>query len=325
MIMEDLFGHRKLIYTIYQEKSFSKAAQKLFIAQPSLSLTVKKLEHQIGMPLFDRTTKPITLTEAGREYIAAVEAIGQVEDSFGSYLRAVNNLDTGSLGIGSNQLLSSLVLPRYISSFSQRYPGIKLRLLDANSTTLENEITAGHLDIVIDNHVLPPERFDKKHLATERLLLAVPAHFPENRPLQAYQLSYEQILAGVHTASLLPVPLEQFSLIPFILMNRDNDARKHTNAIFQATGFTPRVLFEMDRLATLYSYIEMGSAASVVSDTLIKNIRGIDHSRILFYPLPTVHAQRELFVSFKRNKYRSKAMDKFIDSLGDLSQQACQP
>ncbi len=315
--MDDLFSHRQLIYAIYQERSFSKAAQRLFIAQPSLSLTVKKLEQKIGMPLFDRTTKPITLTEAGQHYISAVESIQQAEDSFDSYLRAVNGLEAGSLGIGSNQLLSSLVLPRFISSFTQKYPGIHLSLLDANSTTLENEITAGHLDMVIDNHILPEDTFERRLLTTERLLLAVPSAFAANNGLHMHSLSYEQVLAG----SLYPdpVPLEQFSPIPFILMNRDNDTRRHTDAIFQQTGFRPRVLFEMDRLATLYTYIEMGTAASVVSDTLIRSIRGINHSRIVFYPLPTEHATRQVYVSWKRNKHISKAMTVFMDSLGNLT------
>lgn len=315
--MEDLFAYRELIYAIYEEKSFSKAAQRLFIAQPSLSLTVKKLEQKLGMPLFDRTTKPITLTEAGQQYIAAVRSIRQVEDAFDSYLRAVNGLEAGSLGIGSNQLLSSLVLPRYISAFTQKYPGIHLTLLDANSTTLENEITAGHLDLIIDNHILDDSVFARRLLATEQLFLAVPLSFVENSGLAQHQLTYEQILCGATLPD--PAPLQQFGSVPFILMNRDNDTRKHTDAIFHETGFSPRILFEMDRLATLYSYIEMGTAASVVSDTLIRNIRGIDHSRILFYPLPTSHARRDIYISWKRNKFCTKAMSVFMDSLEGLT------
>ena len=316
--MEDLFAYRELVYAIYEEQSFSKAAQKLFIAQPSLSLTVKKLEQKIGIPLFDRTTKPITLTEAGKQYIAAVENIRQAEDAFTNYLQAVNNLEAGSLGIGSNQLLSSLVLPRYISAFSQKYPKIALTLLDANSTTLENAITAGHLDLVIDNHILPEDIFDRKLLASEQLLLAVPASLPQNDGLQAYQISYEQILSANPTDTEC-VPLHKLEDVPFIFMNRDNDARKHTDAIFQKTGFVPKVLFEMDRLSTLYTYIEMGTAASVVSDTLIRNIRGIDHKSIVFYRLPTEYAKREIFVSWKKNKFRSRAMEVFMDSLGHLT------
>lgn len=314
--MEDLFSRKELIYTVYQEKSFSKAAQKLFIAQPSLSLMVKRLEDRIGLPLFDRTTKPIGLTEAGKEYIAAVEAIRQIEGAFENYLDSLNQLQAGSLGIGSNQLLSSLVLPRYISRFTQKHPNIRLSLVDANSTTLQNMISAGQLDIVIDNHILPEELFERRRLATERLLLAVPADFTENRGMEPCCLRYEDILRNRHTQESLPeLPLSQFSGVPFLLMNRDNDTRKQTDAIFQSKGFSPRVLFEMDRLATLYSYIEAGTAASVVSDTLVRNIRGVDHDRICFYPLSGPNAQRDIFVSYKRNKYYSRAMSAFIEEL----------
>ena len=318
--MGSLFSRKELIYTIYKEKSFSKAAQKLFVAQPSLSAMVKKIEEEIGFPLFDRTSKPIRLTEAGQEYIAAVEQIRQIEGNFEQYLMAMNNLEAGSLGIGSNQLLSSLVLPRYISSFIQKYPNIKLSLMDANSTALENQIMSGNLDIVIDNHKLPEDQFEHHQLAKEQLFLAVPAKFEENKEAEAYQLTYQDIVNEEKKCNTLPpVPLEIFKSVPFILMNRDNDARRHTDAIFHKVGFRPKVLLEMDRLTILYSYIEMGTAASVVSDTLIRNIRSVKNPSIFFYPLPTDYAKRTIYASYKRNKFYSKAMATFIESLDNLN------
>ncbi len=315
--MEDIFAKKELVYTVYQERSFSKAAQKLFIAQPSLSLIVKKLEERIGCPLFDRTTKPIGLTEAGREYITAVEAIRQTETGFLNYLDSVNALQAGTLAIGSNQLLSSLVLPGYITKFAREYPGIKLSLVDANSTTLQNLITSGQLDIVIDNRILPQELFEKRLLTTEHLVLAVPAAFPENQAVSRYAMTREEILAGRHIQGC-SVPLSAFSGVPFILMNRDNDTRKQTDAIFHTSGFHPQVLFEMDRLTTLYAYIQTGAAASIVSDTLIRGI-GEDGRDIRFYPLSGPHTQRDIYVSYKRNRYYSRAMSAFIDTLGDLN------
>ena len=162
--MEDIFAKKDLNYTIYEELSFSKAAQKLFIAQPSLSLTVKKLEQQLGVPLFDRTTKPISMTEAGMEYIHAVEQLRSTEESFKNYIRKVNMMEAGSLDIGSNQLLSSLILPKYVDRFIKQYPNIQLTVSDANSTTLEKELSVGNLDLVIDNHILDPELFEQQQL-----------------------------------------------------------------------------------------------------------------------------------------------------------------
>ena len=317
--MEDIFAKKDLIYCIYQEKSFSKAAQKLFISQPSLSLMVKKLEDRIGSPLFDRSSKPIQVTEVGMRYIAAVEQLSSIEQDFEDYLRALNDLEAGSLGIGSNQLLSTLVLPRYIGKFTKEHPNIQLQLLDANSKTLENQITAGQLDILIDNYPLPQEQFASRYLATEHLLLAVPAAFPQNSAAQKWCLRYEDVLEGRHAEAKKAVPPALFYDVPFIMMNRDNDIRRQSDAIFEEVDFEPKILFEMDRLTTLYSYVENGIGASVVSDTLIRNIRGMDQSNICFYPLPTGHASRNIYVSYKRNKYYSRAMASFIDALGDLN------
>lgn len=315
--MDNLFNHKDIIYTIYQEESFSKAAQKLFIAQPSLSLIVKKLEQKIGIPLFDRTTKPIRLTEAGKEYIAAIEQINHAETAFFNYIQAENDLQSGSLGVGSNQLLSSLVLPRYISAFAQAYPKIKLTVTDANSTTLENAITAGQLDLIIGNHALPLDLFEQKLIATERLLLAVPASFPENEKAASYALTYQDVLNNKHHTAE-SVPLALFSQSPYVLMNRDNDTRKTSNTLFAKAGFAPQVILELDRLLTLYSYVTLGLAASIVSDTLVKNIQGANQDTICFYALTPQYTKRNIYVSYKKNRYYSKAMAKFIETLGDL-------
>ena len=316
--MENLFHKKALIYTIAKEQSFSKAAQKLFIAQPSLSLMVKNLEEELGTPLFDRSCKPIRLTEAGQAYVHAAEQMIEIERTYKEYILALHNLETGSLRIGSNQLLSSLVLPKHISAFMQAYPNIHLSLMDANSTSLANEITNGSLDLVIDNSELPAELFEQKYLSSEYLLLAVPAAFPENEVCKHFGLSYEDILQNRHTVNPPPVPLAHFSNTPFILMNRNTDTRKQTNAIFQEANFTPKVLLEMDRLTNLYSYVEHGTAASLVSDTLVRNIRGVDHRNIVFYPLPTHYNRRNIYAYYKKNKYCTKAMSALIESLGSL-------
>jgi len=317
--MESIFHRKELINAIAKEQSFSKAAQKLFIAQPSLSLMVKNLEEELGVPLFDRSCKPIQLTEAGQEYIRSAEQIMEIERTYKEYILALNNLETGSLRVGSNQLLSSLVLPKYISHFIRTYPKIQLSLMDANSTSLENAISTGTLDIIIDNAVLPPDIFEQKYLTTEHLLLAVPASFPENKENLAYSLTYQDILHNRHTNLSNPVPLESFSGTPFILMNRDNDIRKQTNAIFQEMHFSPKVLFEMDRLTSLYSYVEQGTAATLVSDTLVRNIKGTQQDNIVFYMLPTRYHKRNIYASYKRNKYCTKAMSTLITNLGNLT------
>lgn len=316
--MGNYFSRKELVYTVYQEGSISKAAQKLFISQPSLSVMIQKIEEDVGVPLFDRTSKPIRLTEAGQEYIKATEEMLHIEKSFRNYLEACQNLQTGSLTIGSNQLLSSLVLPRYIGQFLQKYPNIHLNLVDDNSASLENLAMAGYLDLVLDNHLLDRTLFEQHILRKEWLLLAVPKSFSCNAGLEKYQLSYEDVVAGKHLTEGEFAPLSAFGEIPYVAMTRQNETRRRSDEIFHDAGMKPHNILEIDRLVTLYSFVEQGSAASIVSDTLVQYLQN-HNDNVVFYRLNSPHACRELYISYKKNRYYSRAMEAFVSLIGDIS------
>ncbi|MBQ9973646.1 MAG: LysR family transcriptional regulator [Oscillospiraceae bacterium] len=317
--MNGCFNRKDLIYTVYQEGSISRAAQKLFISQPSLSIMIRKIEDEVGVPLFDRTTKPIQLTQAGEEYIKATQSILSIEKEFEHFVSAYGQLMTGSLTIGANQLLSSLVLPAYISEFIRRYPNIRLHLVDDNSTVLENRIAAGQLDLVIDNLAMDDTVFEQKLLREEHLMLAVPQCFVHDPKLLACGLTQEEIISGVHLERRPAVlPLQALEGVPFISMTKDNDTRGRADDILRELGLAPKTILEIDRLVTLYNFVEMGTAASIVSDTLVQNIRHRS-GKVLFYMLPSAKARRKIYVSYKRNRYYSKAMQAFMDILFDRS------
>lgn len=313
--MENLFAKKELICTVYRERSFSRAAQKLFISQPALSSMVRQVEEAVGMPLIDRSCKPIRMTEVGMAYVRAAEEIRRTEENFSNYLSAVGDLQTGTLRIGSNQLFSSLVLPKYVSEYVSRYPKIQLDLVDANSAELEAKLIDGQLDLTIDNKELDPIQFERRNFCTENLLLAVPSNFTISPDVLPYQLSLQDVLDRRHCGeSVDPAPLHFFADVPFILMTRDNDTRIRSDAIFHQDGFHPRLLLEIDRLVTLYNFISQGTAAAVVSDTLIQNLSHPLDS-IHFYKLRGPHAARGVYIHCKRNRYHSKAMELFEDLL----------
>ena len=135
-IMNDLFQGMEYVYTVYKEKSFSKAAKSLFISQPSLSATIKRVENRIGYPIFDRSTKPLTLTECGQKYIQAIEHILAIEGSFHDYVNDWGELKTGNLVLGGSSLYSSLVLPSMMRKFSKKYPAVKVVLVEESTSKL---------------------------------------------------------------------------------------------------------------------------------------------------------------------------------------------
>ena len=88
------------VYTIWQQGSFSKAAEKLYLTQPTLSMAIRKLEKELGVPLFDRKHHPLKLTEAGEIYLDTARKIRQLEREQTQKLQDIQNLVTGTIRLG---------------------------------------------------------------------------------------------------------------------------------------------------------------------------------------------------------------------------------
>ena len=155
-----MFQGMKYVYEVYKEKSFSKASASLFISQPSLSANVKRIENRIGSPIFDRSTKPLQLTEVGEHYIQAIEKIMDIENNLENFIRDLGDLKTGTLNIGGSNFFSSWVLPSLIADFSQKFPNIQISLVEESSANLSLLLQAGKLDLMIDNCILDEQIFD---------------------------------------------------------------------------------------------------------------------------------------------------------------------
>ena len=112
------------IYAVYKEKCFSLAAKKFFVSQPALSAMVKKVELQLGVAIFDRSTSPITLTEAGKIYIKSIEEMRSLKKRLQEELNDMGELKTGKLVLSGEKFVSSFIMPKIIMEFSAKYPGI---------------------------------------------------------------------------------------------------------------------------------------------------------------------------------------------------------
>ena len=131
---ENMFANMRYVYEVYKEGSFSKAAERLYISQPALSATVKKIEKKIGMQLFDRSTVPIQLTECGKKYIRTAEKMMDLEEEFACYVGNLNELRTGRLSIGGTYLFIAFVLPDIVKRFREKYPNIKISLVEGHTS-----------------------------------------------------------------------------------------------------------------------------------------------------------------------------------------------
>ena len=309
--MEEIFQGMEYIYEVYKEKSFSKAARKLFISQPSLSANVKRIEQKIGYPVFDRSTNPIQLTECGARYIGAVEEIIAVQNSFANYISDYGELRTGHLRLGGSNLFSSYVLPKLIGNFTERFPKVTIELVEETTANLEKFLGAGLLDIVVDNSRFNEAIFGMQLYRTEHLLLAVPRHLKENEGLASYQLIPNGSGKGTKfQKGTKAVPLELFKEAPFLLLKQENDTRQRAIQICKEHGFSPKVVLELDQQVTSYNITCSGMGISFVSDTLIRRVP--PHPDVIYYKLDGDEVERDICFYWKQGKYMSRAMTEFL-------------
>ena len=307
-----MFSKYAYVYEVYKQQSFTRAAQKLFISQPSLSAAIKKIEKNIGAPLFERSSSHIKLTDVGREYISAAEKIMCTENDFTNKINDIYNLETGHISVGGTNYLSSYVLPKIVNEFTARYPKIDVTLIEANSKNLQDMIAGEQLDIVIDSFDEASDMYEGHILSNERILLCVPAGFDINNKFRNFQIYPDDIYNGtVDIDTIPPVPISKFKNEKFILLKSGNDMHTRATHIFQKNKINPQVLFSVEQLNISYILVDSGMGLCFATDTLFKY--GKFHKNVILYNVGEEHSTRTLYVAHKKNKYCSNAMTKFIE------------
>jgi len=299
------------VYAVYKEKSFSKAAEKLFISQPSLSANVKREEQCVGYPIFDRSTKPLGLTEPGKKYIETVEKILSMQNEFSEYIDDLGDLKTGKLVLGGSSLYSSWVLPPLMGQFAKKYPQVQLELIEETTVNLRKMLQNGEIDFLLDNCELEDEIFERQMYRKEYLVLAVPKHFKINDGLEEFQISVEAIRELSFLSELVPsVDLSLFAREPFILLKPENDTRIRAMELCKQCEFTPNVVFQLDQQMTSYNITCSGMGISFISNTLISKVP--ESSDVVYYKLGDKLSCRNLYFYWKRNSYFSRVMQEFL-------------
>lgn len=306
-----MFNSMNYVYEVYKERSFSKAAANLYISQPSLSAAVKKVEEKIGAPIFDRSVSPIKLTDCGRHYIKAVEEIMDIQNQFETYMTDINELKTGQVAIGGSNLFASYILPPIITKFTQKYPLVKVHLIEANTPQLIEQLFHGSLDLVIDNSSFPDTIYQHHLYTKETLLLAVPKAFPSNEMASGFRLTIEDILIGRHLKKETPcVPLAFFKEEPFIFLRSGNDTRSRADKICQAQSFTPNIILKLDQQVTAFNVCCYGMGVTFVSDSLLKHMP--NERDCFYYKVHGSHTGRNIYFYHKQTKYVTRAMEEFL-------------
>ena len=291
------------IYEIYKEGSFTKAAEKLYVSQPALSLAISKLEDKVGYPLFERRGKQTVPTEYGEKYIKAIKEIKRIQEDLENEISEISELRCGRVRVGTTTFIANYVLPPIMKRFKDMYPSITVELLVERSTTLKEMLESDEVDLIIDNSVTKISDMRYSPLFEERILIGIPKDLEINARIKDCLLSQEGELNAERKVDMRLLRDEDF-----ILLKDGNSMREIAADIFNESGIDPRVSMELDTLLSAVRYAECGFGICLLTDTVLKS-RKTELS--LYVPL-TRFATRTVYIIRKEKRYASVATREFM-------------
>jgi len=283
------------ILAVAQEKSFSKAAKKLFISQPALSQYVHKLEEEIGTPIFHRTM-PLELTYAGEQYISIVKKILEQEHCWEQILFDIKNEKAGRISVGAGPLNCAYILPEAAVKFQRLYPSVEISVHEIVEPDLFREVSKSVCGIALTT--LPVEdSFRSEIIARDEFVLAIPEAFaPEKKTVR----------------------ISDFQNHTFIVLPKNFLMHKILNGLCEDENFIPSKKLECGSVISALYFVRAGAGVSIVPKSVAHQIKKWEN--IVFKPVEGCNIQRHISVFYKKDKLLTKPEKAFIDILADMLQ-----
>ncbi|MEV6347361.1 LysR family transcriptional regulator [Actinoplanes sp. NPDC051851] len=248
---------RQLVYVeaVARYGGFTRAAERLHVAQSAVSAQIRSLEAELGVPLFARTTRRVALTPAGELFVARARRILAELDGARAEVGDITQVVNGRVALGATAVLGPYDLAQTLARFRDRFPGIALRLRSGLVTGLLGALDEGELDLVVGPvHRDLPARFEALPLVEEQLVLALPVGHPLARPGRL-------TLADARDETFVCLP--QGSGLRWIL---DDAAR--------TAGFAARVLFETHSPPGIRELVGAGLGVALLARSVAEGMYG---------------------------------------------------
>jgi len=302
----------KYVYDVWMQKSFSKAAEKNYVSQPSLSSMVKKVETELGTQIFDRTSNPITLTEAGEVFIEYLDRLKYSEQLLQENMWNLKGLKRGTIKVGACNLSFACFMPQIFRKMFELYPGIDIIPTESNSTQLREMLSSGDIDLYIDTKPFDDSYIDSYPIIDSKVLLAIPQGFNVNKGLEKYARTPNDIKEGDYPAESLPNDaIIKILNEPFIFLKPENGFAKLSTKLFSKYSVSPNVRLEFDQLETALLYVDAGIGCSIFMDLQFKY--GKNYENINLYSIDDVFKDSNFIIATKKGKPITPAIRAFIE------------
>lgn len=272
--------------------SFTRAAEKCLVAQPSLSLQIRKLETELGGPLFERLGRSIRLTAAGRALQSHAAQVLSVVDGLRERITAAADPARGTLSVGAIPTIAPYFLPAVLKGFSRRFPQATVALHENLTDHIVRACAAGEIDLGVIATLPEDDRLEQFELFTEELLLALPPR---------------------HAAAARDcVTLSELAGEPFVLLDEIHCLGEQTLGFCKQQGFLPTVRCRGVQLLTLQELVALGHGVSLLPAMACGADRG---KRCTYRHLADPRPTRTLRVVRRRDRTGNPLATAFLAAL----------
>lgn len=278
--------------TLSQELHFTRAAEKLGITQPSLSQQIRLLEHEVGMPLFDRVGKKTLLTEAGRALLHHGYNVFHELSQARAVISELQGLKRGTLKIGALLTVVNYLLPPTVMGFHNSYPNVELSVLGLRTGDIYNGLLQNELDLGIVFLPMEHEDLEAIPLYKEYLALAVSVDHP--------------------MAQTPFVTLDILKDTPSVLLPNTYFLRQVINEHCRSLAFTPQPVLEMTTMESIITMVGKGVGVTVLPKGYLDYI---DNPQIQTIPIKNPVLTTQIGIVYRKNKHLCAASRVFMEQL----------
>lgn len=274
-------------------QSFTKAAQRLFLSQPSVSAHIRRLEEELHSRLLIRTTKNVEITPRGWElYECACEMIKRWDN----LLQRWDNETRRVIRLGASTIPSAYILPELLPAYGKEHPDIYFSIYQSNSQDITDRLLQGDFDV----------GFIGMHSSSE-YLACVP--FYQDRMVMITPVR-EDYLELKRQSS----PLQELLRAPIILREKQSGSQKSANRFLESLGVRQEELKVVARIndqEAVKNLVAQGLGVSILSERAARNF--VDEKRVLLFELPEQTARRSLYLIYPKNYILNPYLQKFME------------
>ncbi|OXB01459.1 LysR family transcriptional regulator [Flavobacterium oncorhynchi] len=266
---------------------FTKAAELCFVTQSGLSQQIKKLEEELGMPLFKRIGKKVQLTEAGSVFLIHARKVVENVENGKQAIEDLNEMIGGELRLGVTYIFGLLILP-VINAFAKTYQNLKIVVEYGTTEALEQKLITNELDLVlvISSHEIELP-IQKVPLFTSNMVMAVS---------KSHSL-----------ASLDKIAFKKIEDVPLILPGKGSNSREYVEVLFKKYNMKPKISIELNSIHALLQMVENSDWATIVAE---KALKGWDNLKAI--QITGVVTKRESYM-LTIGGYQKKAVKLFME------------